>query len=464
MPHSSDAIDPLRWLVYLLVGGPLLTWLFLTKQESLRLLVVLITLIFVQDSLAGRRYVSAVSVAPSFIIVYVALFSQIIQRRIPRVGVFGPLWLGFLFFAGVGGAVGSLGTGLLLKNIDAYQVVYFEGLFFFLFGLVALRRDADLLLFLRQQATFIGLAVALIHFATMATGFRFRNAIATDAYLYYGGVFDNANALAAYYVMLIPVTLSMLIRERMSSTWRFWTVISLIAMIGSLVLTGGRSGLIFTVGMCFVALTWSRIGLGRGIAAAVAAGALAVIGIYVMQSVVPERWMEILGIAEEEGLETNRFFLFQRYAVMMVQHPVGIGLSVPNFMMKIAEYGIPGVLSSHNIYIDMGLQVGILGLITFTAMIAIVLLRNRRAFTISKDHDQREAILYLFLLLLGYLSNGIFQPIFAVYPKLNNIFWLLCGLSLAASDRAFAAQRATRQQELGAPRTPFPTPIHAQRA
>ncbi len=464
MPQSSDAIDPLRWLVYLLVGGPLLAWLFLTKQESLRLLAVLVTVIFVQDSLAGRRYVSAVSVAPSFVLVYVALFSQIIQRRVPRVGVFGPLWLGFLFLAAVGGVIGSLGTGLLLKNIDAYQVVYFEGFFFFLFGLVALRRDADLLLFLRQQAIFVGLAVALIHFATTATGFRFRNANPEAADVYYGGVFDNSNALAAYYVMLIPVALSMLVRGRLSSQWRFSTVVALIAMTGSLVLSGGRSGLIFTVGMCFIALTWSRIGLARGIAAVVAGGVLAFVGFEVMQAVVPDRWLEILGVAEEEGLQSNRFFLMQRYGLMMLQHPVGIGLSVPNFMTKIAEYDIPGVLSSHNIYIDMGLQTGILGLFAFVAMIGIVLVRNRRAVAVSDDPDRGEALLYLFLMLLGYLSNGIFQPIFAVYPKLNNIFWLLCGLSLAASDRAFAAHRATLHGERNTEPASLAPSAYAQRA
>ncbi len=464
MPQSTDAIDPLRWLVYLLVGGPLLTWLFLTKQESVRLLAVLVTVIFVQDSLAGRRYVSAFSVAPSFILVYVALFSQIIQRRIPRLGVFGPLWLGFLFLAGVGGAVGSLGTGLLIRNIDAYQVVYFEGLFFFLFGMVALRRDADLLLFLRQQATFIGLAVALIHFVAMATGFRFRNASESRGELYYGGVFDDSNALAAYYVMLIPVALSMLVRGRLSSLWRFATVVALVAMIGSLVLTGGRSGLIFTVGMCFIALSWSRIGITRGLAAVAVTGVLAFIGFEVMQSVASDRWLEILGIAEEEGLQSNRFSLMQQYGLMMLQHPVGIGLSVPNFMLKIAEYDIPGVLSSHNIYIDMGLQTGILGLVVFVAMIGIVMIRNRRAFALSADPDQREALLYLFLLLLSYVSNGVFQPLFTVYPKLNNILWLLCGLSLAASDRAFAAHRGTLRGERNAEPASLIPSAYAQRA
>ena len=125
-----------------------------------------------------------------------------------------------LFCAAIGGIAGSIGTGLLANNIDRYQIVFLEGILFFLFGLVAVRKDSDLVFFLRAQATWVGLAVALIHFFTIATGFRFRNAIVEELGIYYGGVLGNPNALAAYYVMLIPVALSMLVRERLAPLMR----------------------------------------------------------------------------------------------------------------------------------------------------------------------------------------------------------------------------------------------------
>lgn len=464
MLHADEAINPIRWLMYLLLGAPLLTWLFFTRQEALRLLGLLLALIIVQDNLAGRRWVWAFSVAPSFILAYVALLSQIFQRRIPRLGVFGPLWIGLLFFAAIGGIAGSIGTGLLPNNIDRYQIVFLEGILFFLFGLVAVRKDTDLVFFLRTQATWVGLAVALIHFFTIATGFRFRNAISDEFGIYYGGVLGNPNALAAYYVMLIPVALSMLVRQRLSPFTRFVTAASLVAMFGSLVLTGGRSGLIFTILMCFVALVWSRMGLTRGILAVAAAGLFAFLGFELMESLVPDTWFEIFGIAKREGLETSRFMLAQRYGLMMLEHPFGIGLSTPNFERLLVHYGIEGVVNSHNIYLEMGLQAGILGLITFLAMIGIVMWRIRRALALAREPAQQEALLYLFLLLLGYLSNGYFQPIFSVYPKLNNLFWLLCGLGLAAADRVFAAQRAHFEAgELASPAVRFAQPQHAQR-
>ena len=139
MLHADSAIDPVRWLMYLLLGAPLLTWFF-TRQEGFRLLGLLVALIIVQDNIAGRRWVWAFSVAPSFILTYVALLSQMFQRRLPRPGVFGPLWISLLFCAAIGGIAGSIGTGLLANNIDRYQIVFLEGILFFLFGLVAVRK------------------------------------------------------------------------------------------------------------------------------------------------------------------------------------------------------------------------------------------------------------------------------------------------------------------------------------
>lgn len=464
MLHADEAINPIRWLMYLLLGAPLLTWLFFTRQEALRLLGLLVALIIVQDNIAGRRWVWAFSVAPSFILAYVALLSQVFQRRMPRLGVFGPLWIALLFCAAIGGIAGSIGTGLLPNNIDRYQIVFLEGVLFFLFGLVAVRKDSDLVFFLRAQSTWVGLAVALIHFFTIATGFRFRNAISDELGIYYGGVLSNPNALAAYYVMVIPVALSMLVRQRLNPFTRFATSVSLVAMFGSLVLTGGRSGILFTIIMCFIALVWSRMGFLRGILAVAAAALFAFLGFELMESLVPDTWFEILGIARQEGLETSRFMLAQRYGLMMLEHPFGIGLSTPNFERLLVRYGIQGVVNSHNIYLEMGLQAGILGLLTFLVMIGIVMWRIRRALSLTRDPVQHEALLYLFLLLLGYLSNGYFQPIFSVYPKLNNLFWLLCGLSLAASDRVFAAQRA-QVEDAGhaSPAGAFAHPQHAQR-
>lgn len=464
MLHVDQAIDPVRWLVYLLAGGPLLAWLFFTRQEALRLLGLLVALIIIQDNFAGRRWVWAFSIAPSIILVYVALLSQVFQRRLPQLGVFIPLWISLLFFAAVGAISGSIGTGLLANNVDRYQIVFLEGLLFFLFGLVAVRRDTDLLAFLRVQATWVGLVVALIHFFTIATGFRFRNALDIEQSFYYGGVLSNPNALAAYYVMLIPVALSMLVRQRLSPWTRLVTSISLVAMIGSLVLTGGRSGLLFTVGMCVVALVQSRMGFARAIAAIGAAGVVAYLGFELMISLVPDTWMQIFGIAQQEGLETDRFLLAKLYGQMMLEHPFGIGLSAPHFEKLMAKYGIVHAVNSHNLYLDMGLQTGIPGLLTFLAMVGIVMLRNRRAYALSEDPAQREALFYLFLMLLGYLSNGYFQPIFSVYPKLGNLFWLLAGLSLAASQRVFAARRAASAEHPFATRSAsFDGPPHAHR-
>ncbi len=132
-------------------------------------------------------------------------------------------------------------------------------------------------------------------------------------------------------------------------------------------------------------------------------------------------------------------------------------------MKMMPLYGIPGVTNAHNIYLEMALQTGVIGLFVFLGMAVRSCYGNRRASCVVTDRTQKESLVYLFLVLLGFLSVGFFDPNFSVYPKMNDLFWLFCGLSLAASGRALRrdAPRCRRRSAawarrglLGRSRTP----------
>ena len=119
---------------------PLVVWLFFARDRVQKCVGILFFTIFIQDSFAGRRYFWALSLAPSFVAVYVALLSQVLERRrMPSIGIYGPLWGAFLFFALLSVAQASFGTGLLEPNVKELQFSYLEGIVFFLYGIVALR-------------------------------------------------------------------------------------------------------------------------------------------------------------------------------------------------------------------------------------------------------------------------------------------------------------------------------------
>jgi O-antigen ligase len=212
--------------------------------------------------------------------------------------------------------------------------------------------------------------------------------------------------------------------------------------------------------MVFLAFSMSRIGVRRALMAMVAASVVAVVAYLVVTAVAPAAWREILGIAEQEGLENKRLFLFHRYLLMLLGHPFGIGLAPANYAQRIAEYGIPGVVSAHNIYIDIALQTGLPGLLCFVSIAAMTLLRNRRAAAVATDPIDKLALVYLFLPIVGFLTVGIVQPIYTISNKLNHLFWISCGVSLGVSQVILAAHRA--RQPAAAPDT-YESITHAQR-
>ena len=143
----------------------------------------------------------------------------------------------------------------------------------------------------------------------------------------------------------------------------------------------------------------------------------------------------------------------------MIEHPFGIGLSTPNRERLMLQYGIDTAVNSHNLHRHGPAGRATPGLLTFLTMIGIVLWRVRRALSSPASPAQQEAMLYLFLLLLGYLSNGYFQPIFSVYPRLNNLF--CCSRPQPGRERrVFAARREARRAASwqSQPRTPSPRP------
>lgn len=463
MNEPIDAINWVRWLVYLLGGVPLLAWLLFTRDRVLRLVAVVAFLLFMQDNIIGRRYViGGASLAPSTALAYVALLAEVMsQRRLPRMGAFLPLWLGFLFLAATNIVVGSVGTGLWGVNIKQFQIFYLEGVLIFAYGVIALRTDQDVLRYTRFLML-LGLGVAIVHMVTVATGFRFRNAIDQYAGVYYAGVLDNSNSLGSLYAMWVPVGLSLAVGPRQPALWRFATIASLVGMFGSLILSGSRGGILFTVLTSFLAFASSRAGVRRAFFATVLTAIGGAIGYAVLGFVAPDALREILGIANEEGASTDRFSLFARYFAMLLDHPFGVGLAVANFDAKVAEYGIPGVVSAHNIYLDIALQSGILGLGVFLAIAFAAIFSNRRAAALTADRGQREALVYLFLPIVGFLGVGFFEPIFTISNKLNTLFWISVGLSVGASQRILAARREAAFAAQPANSQSYGTSAHAR--
>jgi hypothetical protein len=444
-------IDWLRWFVFGVVGLPLLVWLVASRNNALRVIAVLAVVIFVQDTFVWRRYIVAIGVGPALILCYTAVMGLYLQQgRFPRLGAAGALWALFLAAALVGVIVGSVGTGLLFFNINLFQEFYLEGLLFFVFGVMALRDDSDVVRFFFWFALVIGFGVTLLHLFELLTGWRpatvqlaYQQGLAGEGKIVNpGGVFPNPNTLGSYYVMTIPVVLLQLLRGGYRGWRRAALGIALLFMTMSLGLTTARGGMLFTALVSGYGLVLVGFSIGRVVGAGALLAMLLVAAWFAAGVLVPEVRERITLQLEEEGLKTGRFDTWMTFATIAVENPLGLGLESTTIRAVSKLHGTT-LGSAHNTFIDRAVKTGVFGLIAFCALIGHIVLRNLRAIQRSRhDPTRHRALIYLLLPLIGFMAAGIVEPIYDNGSKINQMFWCLCGLSYAASTRALFAAAA----------------------
>lgn len=438
---SDRSIDWVRWLAYLMGGVPLVLWVFFARDRVLRLVTVLFVTLFIHDSFVGRRYIWAFSLCASLVVAYVALVARVLEnRRLPEVGPYGPLWMGLLFTAGISVMAGSVGTGLLQLNVKEFQFSYLEGLIFFLYGVVALRKSEELRSFFHWMVA-ISALLALQHFFVSATGYHFRGSPKAVTGVYYGGVMDNGNSLGSYWVMGIPSALAIAIARDTSQRMRGFCYVALVFMLGSLLLSGSRGGMLFTMVGCAWIGSVVGVRVGRLLAAAALGAVAAAVGYVVLRSFLAASSQTVFDMMAQEGFQTNRFSIYMAYSSMLLDQPFGLGLAAENVMQKAYRHGIQAT-NAHNIYLDIAVQTGVIGLGIFLGFVSSMLLRNRRAARITRDPVMKAALGQLFLCLIGFLGVGFFEPIYTASGKMNNLFWLLAGLSVGAVNTVAEARRA----------------------
>lgn len=448
MEFQSD-LNLQRWLIYLVFGVPVLAWVFLTRNRILRLTAVVGVLVFVQQSLVSRRYVWAFGVGPAIIFAYVALVSSMLQsRRLPRLGALPLLWSAFLFSALIGLAVGSLGSGLLLWNVIAFQDFYVESAVLFFVGAFALSGMEE---FRKVPAmlVWLGLGVSITHLACVATGYRFPDwpaSMARDSYWFqYGGVFTNVNTLANAILLTMPVSVSVAADGRERFPLRVLAGVATVAMGVSLILTSARGPYGFAVLLCSVALFARRTGFLTSLLGAIALTLVLALTYFATVDLFADAFGDVLEDLRLTGLATDRPLIWLGYLSLVVSHPFGVGLTEQNVWPYIGQFSLRYELA-HNIYLDIAARAGIAGALCFIALLAGIFMRVIRGIRFASDPRDRTLMQRLLLVVIAYPMGGLVEPIFQNSYKLTQLYFLLCGIAVAAATAVLAARRTEAAQ------------------
>lgn len=250
------------------------------------------------------------------------------------------------------------------------------------------------------------------------------------------GIVGNSSLLAFAALLAIIVFSLQLAQRRRLSGW-VWLVVAVVVTA----LTRSATIYVALVALAFVLLAVWLVRRARrpglvysGIAAVVVAGVVGVL-------LVGQKLLPLVGKSEDL---TGRTEIWQKVIDLAVQRPVTgwgwISYWVPwaePFQDYIVRRGVVQ-LHAHNAWLDVWLQLGILGLIVFGALVLVALLRSWRLATVAPGN---AASLLPLLLLVALLVQSLAESRLLVE---YGLFLLVLIAVKTKSDRADARSGLTR--------------------
>jgi putative inorganic carbon (HCO3(-)) transporter len=240
--------------------------------------------------------------------------------------------------------------------------------------------------------------------------------------------FENPNIYAEYLTFVIPPALVLFVREKHLPARFVWGVVLASAGV-ALVLTMSR-GAWLAVGLAFLllGLFWER-----RLLCVIAAGVL------LLPILAPEQVLTRAASIGSLEDSSNAFRLSIWFAVVRMIAAywlTGIGLGAAAFGQVYPQFMLAGTpaLHSHNLYLELALQLGVPGLVAFLWLLLAVFSRAARAVPRLKA-GTRSLLIALIAGLSGFLLHGAVDNVW-YSPKLTFLFWAVLGLALALTKEA----------------------------
>ena len=181
-----------------------------------------------------------------------------------------------------------------------------------------------------------------------------------------GGFFGNPNDLALNLAAFLPLALIYLKRPDSSFLWRASCAVIAVLMLGAIVFTKSRSGMLGAMAMLAVYVAVTRSLTPRNIIIGILAGMM------VLPALPATFWERMSSITDEEkdatGSRAERIELAKRAWNLFLEHPLtGVGAG------QFKNYGGPGEQQdwrvTHNVVLEMAAELGVFGLGAFLFLI-----------------------------------------------------------------------------------------------
>ncbi|MBK1811044.1 O-antigen ligase family protein [Clostridium sp. YIM B02505] len=288
-------------------------------------------------------------------------------------------------------------------------------------------KEKENIIFTLIFTTFIVSVLGIIQYFTGIGADVF---LATESKLRIQATLDNPNTLGAFEVLMFFPLISMIRTKNRSSFFRVLTGITAILAVINLAISLSRSALIgFGIGLMLLVIIFGRKML------------FVLIPLVGVVLALPSTLSRIKQISDSNQND-SRVKIWNIAMKMVKEHPIG-GVGNGNFITNYPKYvkaypqfkeeGVD-VFPSHNSYLKVGSELGIIGELNF---IIILLLILREAFYFIKNKGESlnsHFIEGFVVVLIPFLVMNCFDNILFV-PKVATFFWIMVAMLFSYRKR-----------------------------
>lgn len=229
----------------------------------------------------------------------------------------------------------------------------------------------------------------------------------------------NPNAYSAFLILIIFPVLMLAIYEKNIKNKSMYGILSILIFV-NIIMTYSRNALI---GICIGAVVLCVLYSYKLI---IAFGGVGIVTLF-MPSVF-ERVRDLTNNSQNE----SRIKLWKTAIMMIKEHPI-IGVGNGNYISRYNEYvnKYKGLsynaytrYTTHNSYLKIQSELGIIGIATFLFILITSLLRVKKLFTITNDKFIRAFYMGALASMIAFYFMNISDNLFFV-PKATTYFWFL---------------------------------------
>ena len=238
-------------------------------------------------------------------------------------------------------------------------------------------------------------------------------------------LFPDPHMFSFYLGLLIPIVLAIALVGKNNNKSLYFILITMFLAELLTFSRGGYLGMIFGVGIVII-LLWRQIVFNKKIVLGLIS-AIAVVFLLTTSQSVLNRFLSSFNF--NEGSNTERLKSWNQGAEMFADNFL-FGVGIGNYSLEVnptIEYRSP--VYAHNLYLDIGAEMGIFALIVWTLLISVTIFQLYKASKNNNSEFSKTISIGLIGSLIWFSVHGFFDtPIYS--PTILGIFVVTISLSV----------------------------------